>query len=1085
MTQDDQTRPSESADVDPGNTGPSEQGIPNNAPPDAEPPKGEIPVDSARKEESVPSESVAKQEDIDRLVAALMQEGAPERDSAETGAAHESGKEAPAANVSGEMAPETTVPIPEEAEKVSSAVMGESGREEMAEGDACLPEETLAAEPSAALPDKDSLLDQSALEALLIKATIDEPEPAEMDVPLVDAAEDENLAPVGEEDVLIIEEEAEEKPLPPLTPTQIDKLMAKTSKKSSPSSRVKRPPASAAPIPEEKIETLISSIEDDTNGASETEEKREQEAESTVGTENLAAAATTPSPSVAEVDLLAKEELNAKLAQAMEADRRKRTEKQREVEKALWEAAKKRKAETVDIVAPPDKEIPETTDYAPPPKPRKPSALSTFLYENTLRIAVSLIIGLLVAMGTFTWLYVNRELIPSMDAFGIRRTGELELAMRRAERFYSVGDYARAARELEHPIARAVPGKERSDAQFLHIDAMYHDYSAYGGEPLRPIEIIDYIDRAIAEAPLHPRAPEAIYWKAVLYQSDALPYAAMDAYRQLIEQYPDTPHSDKVLYEAAQLALELRNPRETSEYAQRLVRQFPGSPYAPGARLLLGDAYAMAGMEDDARTLYVRVAQAHLTDAIGAEAYLRLARLAMTQQRYDEVITHLESRMHDAFTEKGNDQVHLLLAQAYRMKGQREKAREILNDLINFFPDSDVIPDAYVELTQVLDELGRRKDAVRLAQQAARRYPESPQVLRNAGELLGIEGNALAAASMLVAADEAGANDPTLLLTAARHYRTLNMLEQARETYASLRRKHARAPQAVTAGIEEAQVLYAMERIAQAISRMENLLVTTGDGEQRLAVLLAAARLYRDLGIAEKVVELSKQIAALATDPQVLAETTIDLIDAGATEDARRIINRLDFSRVKNATAYALLMKEGKALMGVDPRRGLERMEQAYLGYPETRAPEDEQDLIEAYLAADRPAPVRRIVMEKRARAREAPVELPYFIDAAVTWADYLFAKGDYRAAADAYAMAQEAAADALHTVTGIKKDIAWAKYQRANALLKLNDFHASLALFTEIAASDAPWAKEAAVKAEYARLEQQLRGETPIAQEG
>ncbi|HEX73232.1 MAG TPA: tetratricopeptide repeat protein [Candidatus Hydrogenedentes bacterium] len=1084
MTQDEQNRPSDSSDAEPVNTGSSEQGPPNGTPPDAGPSARDMPPDNAPEEESVPSESVAKQEDLDRLVAALMEEGAAERDSAETDAAQETGEEVRAESDSGEMEPEAAASISGEPEQVPIKEMGASDGEEMVEGETQPPEAVLAAEPLAASPDKESLLDQSALEVLLSKAATDEAEPAEMDAPLVDAPEDENLAPVSEEDVLIIEEETEEKPLPPLTPTQIDKLMAKTSKKSSPSSRVKRPPTAAAPIPEETIETLISAMEDDANGASEREGKQEQEQERTVGTENIVAAATTPSPSVAEVDLLAKEELDAQLAQAMEEDRRKRAEKQREVEKALREAAKKRKPEAVEITEPPPAAI-SATDYAPPPKPHKPARVSAFLHDNILRITVSLTIGLLVALGAFTWLYVNQELIPPMDALGLRRAGELELAIRRAERFYSVGDYERAARELERPIARAAPGKERSDALFLQIDATYHDYFEYGGDPLRPTEIIDYIDRAIAEAPMHPRAPEAVYWKAKLYESDALPYAAMDAYRQLIEQYPDAPHSDKVLYEAAQLALELRHPRDTSEYAQRLVRQFPGSAYALAARLLLGDAYAMAGMEDDARTLYVRVAQAHLNDAIGAEAYLRLARLAMTQQRYDEVITHLESRMQDAFTEQGNDQVHLLLAQAYRMKGQRERAREILSDLINFFPESEVIPDAYVELTQVLDDLGQRKDAVRLAQQAARRYPDSPQVLRNAGELLGLEGNALAAASMLAAADEAGANDPTLLLIAARHYRALNMLEQARETYATLRRKYSRAPQAVTAGIEEAQVLYAMERVVQAISRMEDLMVTASGGDQRLGVLLAAATLYRDLGIAEKVVELSKQIAGLVTDPQMLAETAIDLIDAGATEDARRIISRVDFSRVKNATAYALFMKEGKALISVDPRRGLERMEQAYLGYPEARSPEDEQDLIEAYLAADRPAAVRRIVMEKRARAREAPVELPYFIDAAVTWADYLFAKGDYRAAADAYAMAQEAAADAQQTISGIRKDIGWAKYQRANALLELNDFHASLALFTEIAASDAPWAKEAAMKAEYARLEQQLRGETPIAQEG
>ena len=52
-----------------------------------------------------------------------------------------------------------------------------------------------------------------------------------------------------------------------------------------------------------------------------------------------------------------------------------------------------------------------------------------------------------------------------------------------------------------------------------------------------------------------------------------------------------------------------------------------------------------------------------------------------------------------------------------------------------------------------------------------------------------------------------------------------------------------------------------------------------------------------------------------------------------------------------------------------------------------------------------------------------------------------------------------------------------WARYQRANALLRLADYAGCLPLFEAIAASDSPWAGEAAVKATAARLEQRQRG--------
>jgi hypothetical protein len=106
-------------------------------------------------------------------------------------------------------------------------------------------------------------------------------------------------------------------------------------------------------------------------------------------------------------------------------------------------------------------------------------------------------------------------------------------------------------------------------------------------------------------------------------------------------------------------------------------------------------------------------------------------------------------------------------------------------------------------------------------------------------------------------------------------------------------------------------------------------------------------------------------------------------------------------------------------------------------------------------------------------------------IDAAILWGDYLFGKNDYRGAADAYGMATDATDAAKTHIAGTRKDPSWAKYQRANALLALNDYDASLALFQQIAGSGSPWAKEAGMKAEYARLQQRMRGTAPAVAAG
>ena len=60
-----------------------------------------------------------------------------------------------------------------------------------------------------------------------------------------------------------------------------------------------------------------------------------------------------------------------------------------------------------------------------------------------------------------------------------------------------------------------------------------------------------------------------------------------------------------------------------------------------------------------------------------------------------------------------------------------------------------------------------------------------------------------------------------------------------------------------------------------------------------------------------------------------------------------------------------------------------------------------------------------------------------------------------------------------------------WAKYQRANAMLKLDDYSSSLAILDELAASDTPYAEDARIKAEYARLEQRMLGGPQIVGQG
>ncbi len=709
---------------------------------------------------------------------------------------------------------------------------------------------------------------------------------------------------------------------------------------------------------------------------------------------------------------------------------------------------------------------------------RKQSPLVPFVQENAVRLAACLTMGTLIALGTGGILTLNREHRP--DAGMERALDSLEIALTRARDKMASGDYVGVVEELDEPIAAAYPGQLRSDALFVRLEAQFRAFRGEWGTPEFD-QMTANIDDVLKEVPSHPRIPEALYWKAKLFTADQ-PILALDIYKNIFEQYADAPERDRMLIEASQLALEQEDPLTAAIYAQNLLSNYPASPWAGEAKLAIGDANVKAGNYSDARTMFIRVAQSSPDSALAAKAFVRLGRLAYESGQYKNAEMHLKNQIETSTHLEGNDEVYLLLAQTYRASGQLENARDTLTDLLTFFEDSPLRPQAFIENAQVLEALGERERAIKTAQRATLEYPNNPDVLKNNGELQGLDGNPLAAAIAFVAADKAGAADPSLLLNAARYYRTANMPTEATRTYQRLKTLYAGSPEALSGSIEAARLRYEQGGTEGALDDLTSLLAATRGTRHQLPTLEAIQSIYRDLGLPDHIRTTARDIVSVATEPETLAQAAIDLIDNGDLENAQAAIGKLDLNRLRTRTAFSLLMKEGEALLSIAPQRGLEKMEQAYFNYPEARTRPSDQKLLRTYLDTGRAAAARRMVMDLKAHVETAPIDTPYLVDAAIAWGDFLYDKEDYRTAVFAFSIAEDSTSNSKLPVTGLRSDPEWARYQRANALLQLADYEGCLSLYESIAASDSPWAQEAAVKANLARLEQRQRG-VPVAQ--
>ncbi len=811
-------------------------------------------------------------------------------------------------------------------------------------------------------------------------------------------------------------------------------------------------------ISQDMIDSLIASAQQEAT------DERSAAAKSEIGSENLAAAAASESGS----ESLSQSDLDKLIEASKNGDDAPPSEAPAPLQEDDGEGASPL----------PDSELGPERQTARGTRFRKQSPLLRFVQENTIRLAACITMGTLTALGTGGVLTLNREIRP--DAGMDQALDSLEIALTRARDKMASGDYIGVVEELDGPIEAAYPGQLRSDALFVRLEAKFRSFRGDWGTPEFDQMTAD-IDDVLREVPAHPRIPEALYWKAKLFTADQ-PVVALEIYKNIFEQYADAPQRDRMLIEAAQLALEMNDPLTAAIYAQNLLSNYPASPWAGEAKLAIGDANVRAGNESDARTMFIRVAQSAPDSALAAKAFVRLGRLAYESGQYKNAEMHLKNQIETSTHLEGNDEVYLLLAQTYRASNQLEDARDTLSDLLTFFDDSPLRPRAFIEQSQVLEALGERERAIKTAQRATLEYPDNPDVLRNNGELQGLDGNPLAAAVAFVAADKAGAADPSLLLNAARYYRTANMPTEATRTYQRLKTHYAGTPEALSGSIEAAKLRYEQGGTEGALDDLKALLAATQGTRHQLPTLEAIQSIYRNLGLTDHIKTTAREIVAEATEPETLAQAAMDLMNSNDLENAQAAIEKLDFNRLRTRTAFSLLMKEGEALLSIAPQRGLEKMEQAYFNYPEARTRPADQMLLRTYLDTGRAAAARRMVMDLKAHVESAPIDTPYLVDASIAWGDFLYNKEDYRTAVFAFSIAEEATAGSNLPVTGLRSDPEWARYQRANALLQLADYEGCLSLYEAIAASDSPWAQEAAVKANLARLEQRQRG-VPLAQ--
>lgn len=911
------------------------------------------------------------------------------------------------------------------------------------------------------------LIDQEELDALIEQASTESDNPAaSMDAPLIDQAELDTLIEdagvadpddaktepqgvddaVAEEPVTGLEDEtlvpAEAEPV-----TDMDAAIEPVEKEPEP------------PEAEEHAEELQTPEPSEESVASASESPSEETAEEVVS-ENLAAAAPSAEDGAAPIS---SDLINALVEEAGTPEAGAEDQDAADAEHDSGTEA--------PGVAPGVE--PELQEVAAAPAAAKAGPMVS-LSRNPIKAVAAVAAGVICCFTSFSVLYLNQHVEPQQVTVPQNDAVDLENAMRLAQDEMVLGNHHDAMRVLSAPIDRAEEGALKLDAQFLWTEAAYHALPRHF-TPDHARSALASIHDLENRADDHPRMPEALYWKAKIHEGLDDPYAARQTYTRILSEMRRAPNIETVMLEAGQLALRLNRVEDAEDLAQRLLDQYPGSVLTGQAKLLLADAYLAQGQDELASAILNRLVATQAHTALGAHAAARLGEAALARGQYAEAIGHLENRLQSATAiTEGNDRVYLLLGRSYRANGQADEAEQTLRDLIDFFPDTPSIPAAYVELSQLLNAAGRHEDALRIADQATRNYPDDAEVLRQQAGLLHDEGRLVAASNALVQAEQAIGDHPATLLEAANYSLQAGDVGPAEELYRRILTDHPGTPQAVQATIGLAQGQFDRGRVSESFETLENLLIAAKDQPHRATVLHKLGVQYETLGLKERAAHLYEDLAAETADPEYLAAASAGLLDAGEWEKGLKVAKRVDPARVPDALSYRFLQEQGKTLMRISPQIAASKLAQANSLFPEQRTPEGDSRLVEAYLASNQSPRASALIQDMAARAETdrllaAPLQV-----AATKLGDYAYKRGDYRTAEDAYANAS--AGDDANS-----DDTHWAAYQHANVLAQLGRHDESLERYEQIAQSKSQWAEDAKQRARYVRVERALAGGEPL----
>jgi len=199
-------------------------------------------------------------------------------------------------------------------------------------------------------------------------------------------------------------------------------------------------------------------------------------------------------------------------------------------------------------------------------------------------------------------------------------------------------------------------------------------------------------------------ADEARYQVAECSYNDKQYQQALETYRALLRDYPDSKYAEDALYNVAWCQFQLEQEEEAIQILQEVVHRFPQGEYAADAQFTIGDFHYNRKEYQQAQ-----------------EAYQKVAELFPDHPRAQQAI----SLVHEI----GQIGSYLAYQSAVVLFDEKKflAAIEAFQKIVEQYPGSDVVVGAWANIGASYEQLSRWDEALEAYNRIIESYGDNPQ----------------------------------------------------------------------------------------------------------------------------------------------------------------------------------------------------------------------------------------------------------------------------------------------------------------------------------------------------------------------